>query len=134
MQAGLRKLINIRSTFMKEKADKYFELKKEKFKVEEQEDDLKRSQKMIKDLSQSSNEYMADLRQIKDSENDILGSDYANEITSINDELMADSKVLNSLIGKLNKAVDSKLKNNYERQDEITKELLSKEKKETRHD
>lgn len=130
----LRKLINIRSVFMKEKADKYFELKKEKFKVEEQEDDLKQSQKMIKDLSQSSNEYMVGLRQIKDSENDILGSDYANEITSINDELMADSKVLNSLIGKLNKEVDSKLKNNYERQDEITKELLSKEKEGTRHD
>ena len=47
---------------------------------------------------------------------------------------MADSKVLNSLIGKLNKEVDSKLKNNYERQDEITKELLSKEKEGTRHD
>ena len=134
MQAGLRKLINIRSTFMKEKADKYFELKKEKFKVEEQEDDLKQSQKMIKDLSQSSNEYMAGLRQIKDSENDILGSDYANEITSINDELIASSRALNSLIGKLNKEVDSKLKNNYERQDEITKELLSKEKEGTRHD
>lgn len=127
MQAGLRKLINIRSISMKEKADKYFELKKEKFKVEEQEDDLKQSQKMIKDLSQSSNEYMAGLRQIKDSENDILGSDYANEITSINDELIASSRALNSLIGKLNKEVDSKLKNNYERQDEITKELLSKE-------
>lgn len=119
---------------MKEKADKYFELKKEKFKVEEQEDDLKQSQKMIKDLSQSSNEYMVGLRQIKDSENDILGSDYANEITSINDELMADSKVLNSLIGKLNKEVDSKLKNNLERQDEITKRLISKEKEETEHD
>lgn len=130
----LRKLINIRSVFMKEKADKYFELKKEKFKVEEQEDDLKQSQKMIKDLSQSSNEYMVGLRQIKDSENDILGSDYANEITSINDELMADSKVLNSLIGKLNKEVDSKLKNNLERQDEITKRLISKEKEETEHD
>lgn len=130
----LRKLINIRSVFMKEKADKYFELKKEKFKVEEQEDDLKQSQKMIKDLSQSSNEYMVGLRQIKDSENDILGSDYANEITSINDELMANSKVLNSLIGKLNKEVDSKLKNNLERQDEITKRLISKEKEETEHD
>ncbi len=130
----LRKLINIRSVFMKEKADKYFELKKEKFKVEEQEDDLKQSQKMIKDLSQSSNEYMVGLRQIKDSENDILGSDYANEITSINDELMADSKVLNSLIGKLNKEVDSKLKSNLERQDEITKRLISKEKEETEHD
>lgn len=89
---------------------------------------------MIKDLSQSSNEYMVGLRQIKDSENDILGSDYANEITSINDELMADSKVLNSLIGKLNKEVDSKLKNNLERQDEITKRLISKEKEETEHD
>lgn len=113
---------------MQEKDDKYFELKKEKFKIEEQEDDLRKSKKLIGDLSRSSNEYISDLKKIKDTENDILGSDYANEITSINDELVASSKALNSLIGEMNKQVNTKLRKNIEQQEKLTKEIISKEK------
>lgn len=114
---------------IKETNTEYSKLKKKKFNLEENEDALKKQNKLIKRLVQSSAKYMNSLRNIKNSENDILGSDYANEIASINDEMDANYKVIASLINDMNQENNNALKINNEQQEQVMKRLNSIEKR-----
>lgn len=114
--------------------DKYFGLITKRNKEEEIEDDLRLLKKNVHAIKSDANAFLKYVVQVKDNENDILGSDYANEIGMINDELFKNVKDIQYQVEKYEDEVNKQLKKNEEKQKLIQEKMIKLKKEDVRED